>query len=171
MATDARPSLSYTVVQAEWEAMLKVEDRRERHRQLEVYLDKGRGNCHLRIPRIAGIVDAAFQYYHQRYYVLRAWVIMPNHVHLLFRVDATPLGKIIKQLKQYTARKANELLKQRGQFWAEDAWDTYMRDAAHELQTRRYIEGNPVKAGLVKTAQDWPWSSARFRDENGVLRL
>jgi REP element-mobilizing transposase RayT len=146
-----------------------VEDNLERHRQLETYLDKGRGECHLRDPKIASLVDAAFRFYHQRYYDLRAWVIMPNHVHLLFKVKTTPLGKIIKQLKQYTARKANELLQQRGQFWAEDAWDTYMRDEAHELQTRRYIESNPVKAGLIKVAKEWPWSSARFRDENGAL--
>lgn len=148
-----------------------MEDNLERHRQLEAYLDKGRGICHLRDPRIAGLVDTAFQFYHRRYFDLRTWVIMPNHVHLLFRVDVIPLGRIIKQLKQYTAREANKLLRRCGQFWAEDAWDTYMRDAAHELKTRKYIENNPVKAGLVKTAKDWPWSSARFRDENGVLHL
>jgi hypothetical protein len=46
-----------------------------------------------------------------------------------------------------------------------------MRDAEHELKTRRYIESNPVKAGLIQIAKDWPWSSARFRDENGVLHF
>ena len=46
-----------------------------------------------------------------------------------------------------------------------------MRDAEHELKTRRYIENNPVNALLVREPKEWPWSSARFRDEHGVLCL
>ncbi len=134
----------------------------ERHQQLEAYLDKGRGVCHLRNSEIAALVDSAFRFYHGKHYDLPAWVVMPNHVHALFQVGETPLGKIVKQFKEYTAREANKLLKRRGQFWADDCWDTYMRDAEHELKTRRYIESNPVKAGLVQIAKDWPWSSARF---------
>ena len=164
---DSYPS----TLRAEWEALLQVEDNLERHRQLERYLDKGQGACHLLNPQIAGLVDVAIRFYHGRNYELHAWVVMPNHVHILFKVADNPLGKIIKQLKQFTAREANKVLKRRGQFWAEDAWDTFMRDQSHELRTRRYIESNPVKAGLVQLAMDWPWSSARFRDENGVLRL
>ena len=160
-----------TALRAEWEALLQVEDDLERHRQLEAYLDKGRGVCHLRDPAIAALVDGAFRFYNGKYYDLRAWVVMPNHVHALFKVGETPFGTIVKQFKEYTAREANKLLKRRGPFWAEDCWDTYMRDAEHELKTRRYIENNPVKAGLARFAKDWPWSSARFRDENGVLHL
>lgn len=46
-----------------------------------------------------------------------------------------------------------------------------MRDAPHELKTRRYIENNPAKAFLVRDPKDWPWSSTRLRDANGDLRL
>ena len=46
-----------------------------------------------------------------------------------------------------------------------------MRDNAHELRARNYIENNPAKALLVHDPRDWPWSSARFRDEHDVLRL
>ena len=158
-------------LRAEWETLLQVEDNLERHRQLEAYLDKGRGVSYLRNPEIGGLVDAALRFHHGRHYDLRAWVVMPNHIHALFKVMTKPLRDIIKQLKQYTAREANKFLKRRGQFWADDAWDTYMGDETHELKTRRYHENNPVKAGLIKAAKDWPWSSARFRDENGVLRL
>ena len=51
---------------------------------------------------------------------------MPNHVHALFKVEATPLSKIMDQLKQYTAREANKRLGRTGHFWAEDYWDTFM---------------------------------------------
>lgn len=96
---------------------------------------------------------------------------MPNHLHFLIKVGDTSLSKTVKELKRYTAREANELFQQAGVFWAEDYWDTYMRDAAHELKTRRYIENNPGKALLVHDPKDWPWSSARLRDEHGILRL
>ena len=46
-----------------------------------------------------------------------------------------------------------------------------MRDSEHELETRNYIENNPAKTGLVLDPKTWPWSSARIRDEFGVLKL
>ncbi len=58
-----------------------------------------------------------------------------------------------------------------GGFWAEGYWDTYMRDSEQERRTIRYIENNPVKAGLVAFSNKWPWSSSRFRDDSGLLRL
>ena len=96
---------------------------------------------------------------------------MPNHVHVLFKVDEKPMGEVIGDWKEYTAREANRVLKRRGRLWAADYWDTFMRNSDHELQARNYAERNPVKAGLVSAAKDWPWSSARYRDEDGRLVL
>jgi putative transposase len=158
-------------LRSEWEALLQVEDDRERRKQLEAYLDKGRGECHFRDARIGSLVDGAIRFYHGKRYELRAWVVMPNHVHVLFKVGDMPLGTIIGDLKEYTAREVNKLLGRRGKFWAHDSFDTFMRDSAHEMRTRRYIENNPVKAFLVREAKEWPWNSARFRGEDGVLRL
>jgi hypothetical protein len=62
-------------------------------------------------------------------------------------------------------------LGRRGEFWQADYWDTFMRDGEHELETRKYIESNPAKACLVLDPKTWPWSSARFRDEFGVLKF
>jgi REP element-mobilizing transposase RayT len=164
---DAYPN----TLRSEWEALLKVEDDRERRIQLETYLDKGRGECYLRRPNIGSLVDGALQFYHGKRYEILAWVVMPNHIHALFKVGDMPLGKIVGDLKEYTAREANKLLGRRGQFWAEDYWDTFMRDGQHELKSRRYIENNPTKAFLVRDPKDWPWTSARFRDESGTLRF
>lgn len=122
-------------------------------------------------PGHGPLVDEALRFYHGKRYDLRAWVVMPNHVHALFKVSNVPLGKIIGDLKEYTAREANKLLRRRGRFWAEDCFDTFIRDAQHELRTRHYIENNPTKVFLVRDPKEWPWSSARFRDENGIVRL
>jgi hypothetical protein len=81
------------------------------------------------------------------------------------------MGQIIESWKKHTAQRANRLLKQRGGFWQIDYWDTFMRDSEQEKKTLRYIENNPTKAKLVLDPRDWPWSSARWRDDYGVLRL
>jgi REP element-mobilizing transposase RayT len=143
----------------------------ERRKQLEAYLDKVRGACHLRRDDIAGVVEHLLRLFHSQRYDLRAWVVMPNHVHALFKVDTTPMSEIVEGWKSCTSREAGKLLGRRGQFWEEDYWDTFMREAEDEQKTLRYIENNPVKAGLVRDLKDWPWSSARFRDTYGVLRL
>lgn len=159
-----------SALRSEWAALFEIEDDRECRKQLEEYLDRGRGECHLRRPDLAKLVEEAFRYHHKEWYDLLAWVVMPNHVHFLIKVE-TSLSMIVKELKRYTAREANKLLGRRGEFWMDDYFDTYMRDSEHELRTRRYIENNPVKALQVREAKEWRWGSARFRDENGGLRL
>ena len=156
---------------SEWEHLWKIENDQERRAELESYLDRGRGECHLSRPGIAELVENAVRYFHGDRYDLRAWAVMPNHVHALFKVQSAPMAEILQSWKKYTANKANRLLKCRGAFWQADYWDTYMRDSDHELKTRNYIEANPAKAALVVDPRSWPWSSARFRDEFGVLRI
>ena len=151
-------------LRSEWEALLSIEDDRKRRNELEAYLDNGRGECHLRRPDIAAVVEGSLLFRHQVEYALRAWVIMPNHVHLLFRVQDVPMCRLVDAWKGFTAKAVNKLLGRKGQLWQEGYWDTYMRDEEHELRTRRYIENNPTKARLVSFAREWPWSSARFRD-------
>jgi len=53
--------------------------------------------------------------------------------------------------------------------WQREYWDTYMRDEAQEKTAVRYIENNPVKAKLCATTEQWPFSSAKFRDEYARL--
>jgi REP element-mobilizing transposase RayT len=154
----------------EWEALLRIEDDRRRRTRLEAYLDRGVGECWLREPSIAKIVEGAVRYVDGRDYQLRAWVVMPNHVHALVEVWQRPLARVVCSWKGFTARKANGLLGRSGKFWEREYWDARIGGAEHLRQAVRYIEGNPVKAGLVAVAGQWPWSSARFRDQYGVLR-
>jgi len=164
---DAFPS----ELRAEWQTLLEIEADRRRLRQLEEYLDSGRGECHLKRADVARVVEGALRFFNGTRYDLEAWILMPNHVHVLFTQRDVSLSLITGSWKSYTAKQANQILGRSGQFWAEDYWDTYMRDDEHELRTRHYIEDNPVKAHLAFDPHQWPWGSARFRDEYGRLRL
>jgi REP element-mobilizing transposase RayT len=165
--TDAFPA----ALRSEWAALWEIEEDRARRQQLETYLDLGRGECHLHRPDAAKLVEDTLRFFHDQRYGLRAWVVMPNHVHALFKVNTTPMSEILEGWKKYTAKQVNKLLRRRGQFWQDDYWDTYVRDEEHERNTVRYIENNPTKAHLVLDPKAWPWSSARFRDDYGRLQL
>jgi len=155
----------------EWEHLLKIADDRQRRRELEAYLDRGRGEGQLREPAIARIAEDTLRFFHGRRYELRAWVIMPNHVHVLFKVGATSMSRVVEDWKKFIAKEANKWLGRRGPFWQADYWDTFMRNQGQEMKSRSYIESNPAKAFLVRDSKEWQWSSARYRDEYGVLRL
>ena len=95
---------------------------------------------------------------------LSAWVVMPNHIHLLAtRRENFTLAEIMQSIKSITSHKANRMLSRTGQFWMLDYFDRYIRNAEHFVNAVRYIEENPVKARLCARAEDWPYSSAWFR--------
>jgi putative DNA methylase len=135
--------------------------------RIEAYLDRGIGDCYLTDSGIASLIQSALLHFDGERYRLSAWVIMPNHVHLL----AAPLpdysvSEIMHSIKSYTSQKANSLLARTGRFWFEDYFDRYIRNARHFESALDYIENNPVRAGLCKSAGDWPVSSARFKGQS-----
>ena len=133
-------------------------------RLVEHYLDQGYGSCRLRDARGAGMVQTCLLHSDGQRYRLSAWVVMPNHVHVLLTPDALwSLSEIMKSLKSFTSHEANKILDTRGQFWMEDYFDRYIRNESHFVAAIAYIENNPVKAGLCKRPSYWPFSSARFR--------
>ena len=72
---------------------------------------------------------------------------------------------MLQNWKSITAVGANRVLSRNGSFWQREYWDTFMRDTDQEKKAIRYIENNPVKAGLCGTPEQWAFSSARCRDE------
>ena len=78
-------------------------------------MDAGHGSCVLRIPAAAEIVQDSLLYFHGVRYSLHAWVVMPNHFHVLFEpMDNWPMAKIVSSWKKYTASKIREYLKAKG---------------------------------------------------------
>jgi REP element-mobilizing transposase RayT len=101
-----------------------------------------------------------FMAYSQHAYDLHSYVVMPNHVHMLV-TPQTPPPKFMQTLKGYTAREANKALNRQGeQFWQRESYDHWVRDDEQFRKIVRYIEENPIQAGLVGSAEDYRWSSA-----------
>jgi len=138
----------------------------EYHDLIDAYLDDGMDETFLRLAEIASLIEENLLRFDDVKYKLHAWVVMPNHVHVLFTpINGHKLSSIMHSLKSYTANCANRSLQRSGDFWATEYFDRYIRDGKHFSNTVAYIHNNPVKARLCRTAADWPFSSARFLAE------
>jgi REP element-mobilizing transposase RayT len=99
----------------------------------------------------------------QQLYRLSSFVIMSNHVHILIWPKAQ-LPKITRAIKGFTAREANRILGRTGEkFWQDESFDHAVRNEDEFCRIVRYIERNPVKARLVDSPEEWPWSSGARR--------
>jgi putative transposase len=125
-------------------------------------LDAARvGPVYLRWPETASMVRQAIWDGQSRFqrYTLHAFAIMPNHVHLLVET-AVPAAQWLGPLKGFTGHAANRYLGLHCAFWQHESYDRLVRDDDEFDRIRRYIENNPVAAGLAATPDEYPWSSA-----------
>ncbi|MBM3189477.1 MAG: hypothetical protein FJZ90_12225 [Chloroflexi bacterium] len=143
-------------------------------------------------PEIAEVVVEALHHRDGHVYDLFAYCVMPNHVHLAGRIGNTahvgrignppygsaaagsagvgridnptyfPLQKVMQSLKRHTARQANLRLGREGPFWQAESYDHVVRDAAELERVVSYVLNNPVKAGLVDSWDNWPWSYCKW---------
>jgi primosomal protein N' (replication factor Y) (superfamily II helicase) len=117
--------------------------------RMEEWLDAGYGSCSLRQPLIADLVEQALKHFDGSRYRLGAYVIMPNHVHVLVQpAGGHSLEAILHSWKSFTAQQANRILGATGRFWMEEYFDHLVRSAAQLTKFESYIRENPVKAGL-----------------------
>lgn len=112
----------------------------------ESLLDDAHGSCHLREPENARIVADALEHFHADRYMLDCYVVMPNHVHVLFH----PLGEnkmedILASWKRFSAREINKALGREGTLWQREYWDRLLRSERHFRWVRQYIAKNPEK--------------------------
>jgi hypothetical protein len=138
---------------------------------MDRYLDTTRlGPMFLRRPEVASLVVESLRLgLAMGFYDLRTYVVMGNHVHVLFRLrkSASP---VLQWLKGRTAREANQILARTGKpFWQRESYDHWATDHHQLERIVAYIENNPVKAGLAADPSQYPWSSAWRGD--GALKF
>lgn len=160
-----------------WNAEAEAEYHRRFSGAMERWLDAGHGSCALRQPEYRAVVEATLRYFDGIHFRHIAWVIMPNHVHVLFvpndkqggavlyrpsseaESDETGpsrpssnaywgLDELVHSWKRYSAVRINRLLGRSGTFWQKDYFDRLVRDQDHFANCVRYIRRNPIKAKL-----------------------
>ena len=103
---------------------------------------------------------------------IRAWVVLPNHYHLLTVVAIPDLKPWLARMHNGASTRWNREDLQTGRrVWYRFS-DRAIRSERHYYASLNYIHANPVKHGHVKNAADWPWSSFhRYKEEVGVEQL
>lgn len=131
-----------------------------------IHIDRS-GRRWLSMAEVATLIWDSILQRDGKVYSLQACCIMPNHVHMVFTPllrtadEYYSLATIMASLKGYTAREANRLLGRKGQFWQHESYDRVVRDEDELMRILAYVIDNPVKAGLVKDANAWPWTYPR----------
>ncbi|MEY4489224.1 MAG: hypothetical protein RIQ79_1732 [Verrucomicrobiota bacterium] len=131
-------------------ARLSRDELAEYHRlfseRYETLLDAGSGSCVLRDPKNAEIVHDALRFFDGQRYVLDEYVVMPNHVHVLFKpLAGHALVEILHAWKSFTANRINRRLGQTGSCWQHESYDHIVRNESAMHAIRRYIRENPTK--------------------------
>ena len=90
-----------------------------------------------------------------------AYCLMPNHIHLIAVPETKDgLNLAIGEAHRRYSRRINFREGWRGHLW-QGRFSSFILDERYLLACTRYVELNPVRAGLVNKPEDWPWSSAR----------
>ncbi|WP_448605398.1 REP-associated tyrosine transposase [Thermoflexus hugenholtzii] len=106
-------------------------------------------------------IEHLLQWQRESGFALLAFVVMPDHVHLLgILTEQSRLSDVVRRLKGRTGRALNRLLGQSGPFWQSAFYDHALRVQESVEAVARYIEENPVRRGLVVDPSEYPFSSA-----------
>lgn len=152
-------SIPINAMEALEEELRSLKDNKEieKTRRIERRLDMGSGSCLLKESRCAEIVRDSIKFLNGKRYDLRAWVVLPNHVHLLVRfASGQTLAKAMHSLKSYTSNELGLIHPEIRPIWQADYFDRYIRTEEHYWRTVRYIHENPSKANLCKHREDFP---------------
>jgi len=117
--------------------------------KIDEWLDAGSGSCVLRDERAAKVIADALIHFDGERYDLEAWVVMPNHVHVVVTPrDEHHIGDILHSWKSFTAHRINDLLGRTGRFWQHESYDHIVRNERALYKIQEYIDRNPEKAGI-----------------------
>lgn len=94
-----------------------------------------------------------------------AFCLMPNHVHLLIDPgnNLSALGLLMKSVAGQHTRHVNKLSRRRGTLWEGRYYSSPINVDSYLLACTKYIEMNPVRAGIVENPEDFKWSSYRHK--------
>ena len=117
--------------------------------------------CHSRFqlpPQARDLVMTVIQEQHHKTIDLDAAVVMPDHVHAIFRViDPYTLSQVLQQVKGRPSRQINQILRRQGRVWLAESFDHIIRHATELEEKMEYIQQNPAKQGLEDRSGSYRW--------------
>jgi len=124
------------------------------NRQEAVFLNDDQRRRYLRLLE---------DYSAERGLVIRAYCLMTNHIHLVVvPQNANALAETLRPVHSRYAQEFNYQTGMRGVLW-QGRFHSCLLEGSHYWTAVRYVERNPVRAGMVSRAEDYPWSSAGLR--------
>ena len=121
------------------------------------------GSLSLAAVGIGELVEKSLLHFQGERYLLSAWCVMPDHLHAVVTpLEQWTLAKITQGWKSSTAHGINSHLDRKGPVWQTEAFDHLIRTADDFAGFVRYVERNPVEAGLCDHPGEWRYSSAKF---------
>jgi REP element-mobilizing transposase RayT len=189
---DSLPKSAIARIDQKLESLPEEKWEVERRRRLHEWIDAGHGSCLLSHRECAETVQNAFLHFDGQRYRLFAWVVMPNHFHVLFQpLKGWSVAKIVGSWKKFTGRRIKDWVRATREMtpleeenraarencvpgnavlpnceepiWHHEYWDRYIRNEKHFHDAVDYIHNNPVKAGLYREPRHFTWSSAYDR--------
>jgi REP element-mobilizing transposase RayT len=94
-------------------------------------------------------------------FAVLAYCLMPNHFHLAIKVESIPLSRIMHRLLTTYVLAFNSRRAREGHLFQARYKSILCLNDRYLMALIRYIHMNPVRAGMVSRANDWPWSSHR----------
>lgn len=132
-----------------WDEETEIEYHNLFSKEIDRILDAGHGGRVLAKREIAAIVGEEFARFEGVRYMLHAYVVMPNHVHIVFSLtEGVTVHKVVGSWKRMSARKINEALGKQCALWQKDYFDRIIRSWEHMLRVARYVRRNPAKVKL-----------------------
>lgn len=105
------------------------------------------------------VLDGVGNQHNAAAFWLFAYVVMPNHSHLLVRPRDHDLLSAMHDLKIHAGKKILDGRESRGPLWQQRYFDNIIRNVAMFWKKVEYIHNNPVEARLVSHPGEWRWSS------------
>jgi REP element-mobilizing transposase RayT len=110
--------------------------------------------------RVAEILVEEWQAARERHgWTVGRYVIMPDHVHFFCaaQLKTRKLQAFIQKWKEWSSKRASRELQMPAGLWQEEFFDHVLRSNESYNKKWEYVRQNPVRAGLVSAAEDWPW--------------
>lgn len=119
---------------------------RERQDLIEKLSDKGHGACILQRPNIRQVVGDTLLHYDKLRYWVHCFVIMPNHVHVMFEcAEGYQMQEILSAWKSFSAHQINKILQRKGPIWQKESFDRIIRNNNHYVCVLNYIAKSPLR--------------------------